>query len=299
MSRKLIAHKVVRDWPDPLDERRRLLALSRQGSALMRRLEPTWAAIAAAAGTLEARFPLSATLTAVDDALAERGFAWRIRAALNANDAGAVEIIPFESRYRSDFKRLNLEWLSRYFSVEPIDEEVLSDPEALLRDGGHIFLARLRGRIVGTCGLLAEGPGIMELSKMAVTDSCQGLGVGRRLLEAALAKYATLGYRRLYLETNAILKPAITLYESVGFRHAPRPGGPSAYARADVYMVWRKARGAAAPPVGTGVPDINRAARTAASSGTRRAPARATSARRSPPPNRRYRRHPPAPRQPS
>ena len=156
--------------------------------------------------------------------------------------AAAVEIIPFESRYRADFKRLNLEWLHRYFRVEPIDEVVLSDPEALVRDGGHLYLARLHGRIVGTCGLLAEEPGVMELSKMSVTDACQGLGIGRRLMDVALEKYATLGCRRLYLETNSILTPAIRLYESVGFRHQRRPGGPSTYERADVYMVWHAPR---------------------------------------------------------
>jgi GNAT superfamily N-acetyltransferase len=242
MSRKLLAERVVRDWPDPADHRRRLLGLSRHGAALMRRLAPTFAAIDAAVGALEARHPLSMTLTALDSALAERGFADRIRRALRSAESSAVEVIAFESRYRADFKRLNIEWLERYFRVEPIDEVVLGDPEALIRKGGHLFLARLHGRIVGTCGLLAAGRGVMELSKMSVTESAQGLGIGRRLLDAALVRYRTLGCRRLYLETNSILTPAITLYESVGFAHATRPGGPSHYERADVYMVWRQSR---------------------------------------------------------
>jgi GNAT superfamily N-acetyltransferase/DNA-binding MarR family transcriptional regulator len=242
MSRKLLAHELIREWPDRRDDRRRLLGLSRPGAALMRRLAATFEAIDAAVAALESRQPLSSMLTAVDAALGERSFAKRIRTAQRAREAAAVEIIPFESRYRADFKRLNLEWLQRYFRVEPIDEEVLSDPEALIRDGGHLFLARLHGRIVGTCALLAEQPGVMELSKMSVTDACQGLGIGRSLMDAALAKYVTLGCRRLYLETNSILTPAIRLYESVGFYHRRRPGGPSPYERADVYMVWQTPR---------------------------------------------------------
>jgi DNA-binding MarR family transcriptional regulator len=160
-SRKLLAEGVVREWPDPSDQRRRLLGLSRSGAALMKRLAPTFAAIDAAVGALEARHPLSAMLTALDGALAERGFAERIRAALTAESRGSVEIIPFEARYRADFKRLNLEWLHRYFKVEPIDEAVLGDPEGLIRAGGHLFLARLRGRIVGTCALIVAGNGVM------------------------------------------------------------------------------------------------------------------------------------------
>ena len=40
-----------------------------------------------------------------------------------------LEIITFDARYRDDFKRLNVAWLQRYFRVEPIDEQVLSNPE--------------------------------------------------------------------------------------------------------------------------------------------------------------------------
>lgn len=245
-SRKLLAEGVVREWPDPADQRRRLLGLSRSGAALMKRLAPTFAAIDAAVAALEARHPLSSMLTALDAALAERGFADRIRAAHASSARGPLEIIPFESRYRNDFKRLNLEWLQRYFKVEPIDEAVLGDPEGLIRAGGHLFLARHRGRIVGTCALIVAGRDVMELSKMAVTAEAQGLGIGRRLIEAALARFQSLPCRRLYLETNSRLTPAITLYESVGFRHAARPGGPSHYERSDVYMVWRRPKGAAA-----------------------------------------------------
>lgn len=43
----------------------------------------------------------------------------------------------------------------------------------------------------------------------------------------------------LFLETNKLLVPAITLCESVGFVHMQRPVGPSHDVRADVYMEYR------------------------------------------------------------
>jgi len=235
MSRKLLRHRMVRESPDPKDDRRRLLSLSPHGRSIMARLEPVWKAIIAAAADLESDHPLSQHLTAVDRALEARGFAVRIRARLE--DTGAVEIIPFERRYAADFKRLNIEWLEKYFRVEPIDEEVLSHPERILRKGGAIFLARYRGAIVGTSALLAAGDGRFELSKMAVTAGHQGLGIGRKLLEAAVAEYLSRGACELFLESNSRLTPAITLYESAGFAHAPRPA-PSHYERSDVYMVY-------------------------------------------------------------
>lgn len=162
-----------------------------------------------------------------------------------------VEIVPFEPRYAADFKRLNVEWLKRYFTVEPIDEAVLSRPEAvILAPGGAILLARVApdtaeghpGEVVGTCALIkADGEDRYELSKMAVTERYQGQGIARRLLLAAIEHYRSIGGRQLFLESNSRLTPALTLYESVGFEHAPRPGGPSHYVRSDVYMVLREA----------------------------------------------------------
>ena len=154
-----------------------------------------------------------------------------------------VEIIPFEPRYREDFKRLNVAWLEKFFRVEPVDAAVLSNPEqAILDPGGHILFARLRSEggdgIVGTCALIPEGDGRFELSKMAVDERHQGLGLGRKLLEAAIGKFKTLDATELFLESSSKLTTAIRLYETSGFQHTPRPGA-SHYERADVYMVYK------------------------------------------------------------
>jgi GNAT superfamily N-acetyltransferase len=155
-------------------------------------------------------------------------------------DAAAVEILPFESRYRDDFKRLNVEWLEKYFFVEPIDDDVLSRPEeAILDPGGFILLARLDGHIIGTCALINTGGQRFELAKMAVTPPYQGLHIGRRLLLEAIAQFKKMNGLELFLESNRRLTPALALYEASGFRHAPRPGGPSHYQRSDVYMVYQ------------------------------------------------------------
>jgi ribosomal protein S18 acetylase RimI-like enzyme/DNA-binding MarR family transcriptional regulator len=236
MSRKLLRHGVVREWPDPDDERRRLLGLSRRGANLMRRLEPVWRAIVAAVSELEATQPVSAPLTALDAALATHSFAARIRAHFDSGHA--VQILPFAPCHAADFKRLNLEWLQKFFRVEPIDVQVLSSPQDIVRKGGAIYVARRDRKIVGTCALIHDGDGVYELSKMAVTADCQGLGIGQKLLAACIAAFHTRRGNRLFLETNSILKPAIRLYESVGFEHAPSPHA-STYERADVYMVYR------------------------------------------------------------
>lgn len=155
-----------------------------------------------------------------------------------------LRIVDFDPRWRGDFARLNLEWLQRWFEVEPVDREVLADPEThLLAPGGRVLFAILTmddgsERAVGTVALRHEGAGVYELTKMAVEPGHRGAGIGRRLMEGALAAFHTLGGRELYLESNSKLGPALALYGSVGFRHHPAPRPGSHYSRADVYMVW-------------------------------------------------------------
>jgi ribosomal protein S18 acetylase RimI-like enzyme len=154
------------------------------------------------------------------------------------NDSG-ITVRGFMPGDEVHFRRLNEEWLLRYFAIEPKDAHVLANPrESILDCGGRIFFAISGGgEPVGCCALLALGAGEYEVAKMAVTASCQRMGAGRRLLETAIKDARALSASRLYLETNRTLGPAIRLYESLGFRHLPPERiVPSAYARADVYM---------------------------------------------------------------
>jgi putative acetyltransferase len=144
----------------------------------------------------------------------------------------------FQPGDEAAFRTLNEEWIVRYFAIEPKDRESLNDPQGTILDiGGRIFLAVRDGRPIGCCALIALAPGEFELAKMAVTESCQRAGVGRRLLDAAIAAARSSGAHRLYLETNRKLAPAIRLYESLGFRHLPPERVvPSTYTRSNVAM---------------------------------------------------------------
>lgn len=151
----------------------------------------------------------------------------------------SATIIPFDQRFAADFRRLNVEWLETYFTVEPHDEVVLSDPQhQILAPGGYIFLAQAGDEIVGTCALLNAGDGRFEIAKMSVTPRFKGHGIGRQLLDAAIAQFRLIRGRELFLESNSGMIPALTLYESSGFVYAERPE-PSHYERSDVYMVYR------------------------------------------------------------
>ncbi len=167
----------------------------------------------------------------------------------SSQNPSTLHIVPFDVSLRDHFYRLNEAWLRKYFYVEDIDHRVLSNPESeILERGGTILFAMLGepGRdenIVGTCALMPESEGgrqtgAFELTKMAVDEQHQGLGIGRALLEAAIAEFRRRDGNRLFLETNSKLTPALRLYESMGFEHQTSVKPDSHYHRADVYMVW-------------------------------------------------------------
>lgn len=76
-------------------------------------------------------------------------------------------------------------------------------------------------RVVGCAGLYPLTERRVELCKMYLERSARGRGLGRRLLENALATARRAGFAEVWLETNSVLTEAITLYTRYGFRPVP------------------------------------------------------------------------------
>ena len=147
-----------------------------------------------------------------------------------------MQIVDFAPAHAAAFKALNEAWITRYFTLDAKDIEVLSAPETkIIAPGGQILMAVEGGEAVGCCALLRLDDGAYELAKMAVTPGQQGKGLGRALLEAAIERAKAMGASRMWLETNSALGPALSLYRSLGFKPVPVLQA-SDYARADVQM---------------------------------------------------------------
>ncbi|MFZ0594668.1 MAG: GNAT family N-acetyltransferase [Bryobacteraceae bacterium] len=149
-----------------------------------------------------------------------------------------IVVRDFQAGDEEAFRTLNEAWIARYFYLEDKDRETLREPHRyILSPGGEILMAIRNGERVGCCALLALPDGSFEVAKMAVAESEQGRGIGRKLLEHVIDYAKARSIHRLYLETNSSLANAIHLYESVGFRRLPQERiHKSPYERADVYM---------------------------------------------------------------
>ncbi len=148
----------------------------------------------------------------------------------------ATEIVRYRPELAPDFARLNREWLERYFTIEPLDEEYLGDPEGrILAPGGEIFFALQGAVVIGTCAAIPHGEGQFELAKLCVAPAAQRGGLGRALAQTVVEFARGRGAHRVVLVSSTRLLPALRLYEALGFEHRPFPGAPP-YAEADVYM---------------------------------------------------------------
>jgi len=146
-----------------------------------------------------------------------------------------INIIPYSDKYKSDFRKLNLEWLDHYNLTESHDLMVLDDPVGTIIDrGGAIYLAEAGGQIVGSAALMKEHDGVYELAKMAVTQSFRGKGISKLLIEKCIDKAKQLNASKLTLFSNHQLKTALHLYEQYGFKHVEVKDSP--FETADVRM---------------------------------------------------------------
>ncbi|QJD81216.1 GNAT family N-acetyltransferase [Spirosoma rhododendri] len=150
-------------------------------------------------------------------------------------ESGRVEIVAYEESYHDSFRRLNQEWITTYFTMEAADYQALDHPyEKIIQPGGCILMALYDGEAVGTCALLKMDDETYELAKMAVSPRAQGRHVGWLLGQAVLEKAKQLGATTVYLESNTILKPAISLYHKLGFERVKGPASP--YKRCNIQM---------------------------------------------------------------
>lgn len=236
---EMAAEGLVRSESDPLDGRRRLFSLTDLGRHTAERLRPLWAEIehATAEVVAESGHDLLAAIAAVEERLERRGVSERLRAGRGSVDRSAIEIVGWRPEHAAAFRALNLEWIETFFTVEPADRAILDDPEtSIVARGGDVLFALADGEAVGTCALLPAGEAV-ELAKMAVTPRWQGLGIGRRLGQAAIEWARAHGFRTVFLLTNPKLDSAVALYRSLGFVEVERPPAQHGhYERASLAM---------------------------------------------------------------
>lgn len=165
----------------------------------------------------------------------ERHLRFRPISARVDEDIADIRVIDYSPKYQDVYKALNVEWISKYWTLEAPDLKALDDPDGyILNQSGSILIALDKEEAVGCCALIKLDTDNYELAKMAVSPKAQGKGIGLLLGEAIINRAKSMGVKRLYLESNSVLVPAINLYKKLGFKAIE--GVASPYERCNVQM---------------------------------------------------------------
>ncbi|MBW4657700.1 MAG: bifunctional helix-turn-helix transcriptional regulator/GNAT family N-acetyltransferase [Drouetiella hepatica Uher 2000/2452] len=223
------------------DARINAVRLSDRGKQLVPQLEKQYVDVAQAVEELlsETQHDLWKAIEAIEFLLTNQSFFDRVQAVRKARERQHIEIIDYSPEFHDDFKRLNYEWIEKYFKLEEFDYQSLDHPdERILQPGGHIYMAvdnsEMSSEVVGTCALIKIDNDTYELAKMVVAERVRGKGIGWLLGQAAISKARDLGAKVICLESNTVLEPAINLYQKLGFRRVV--GHASPYERCNIQM---------------------------------------------------------------
>ncbi|WP_207424328.1 bifunctional helix-turn-helix transcriptional regulator/GNAT family N-acetyltransferase [Desertivirga brevis] len=230
---------LVKETKDKNDGRRNMIKLTEKGRKIIEPMQSQYLDVGQAVNELlsQSTCDLWKAIEECEYLLDQKSLFDRVKEVQKKRESAKVKIVDYKPEYASVFRSLNEEWITKYFKMEASDHKALDNPdESIIQKGGYILVALYDDLPMGVCALLKmqEGDCDFELAKMAVSPEAQGKNIGWLLGQAALHKARELGARKIYLESNTILKPAISLYQKLGFKKVT--GAPSPYERCNIQM---------------------------------------------------------------
>lgn len=239
LVKDMVAAGLVEETKDGTDRRTTLVRLSEKGLELKSKLikvsEDVRAVVAAIDS--EASDKLWAAIDHWENSITEKSLLSRVADEKKRRESRSVEVVDYRQEYLPVFKRLNIMWINSHWSLEPHDLEALCSPEdTILSKGGCILVALVNGSPMGVVALcrMENSEYDFELAKLAVDPEARGIGIGEVICRAAIGRAKSLGARKIFLESNTLLKPAISLYRKLGFTEL-KEYHPS-YERGDIQM---------------------------------------------------------------
>jgi GNAT superfamily N-acetyltransferase len=145
---------------------------------------------------------------------------------VNAPEDLEPRIVPMRASHADAFRRFVISSLAEYdFAPDPELDPDLGDPH---NSYAAAWVIELAGELVGSVVLIERSAEEVYLRRMYLSPGLRGLGLGRRLLELALAWARDHEYTSVFLDTTDAMEAARGLYESAGFKEIgdgkPRSG---------------------------------------------------------------------------
>ncbi|GGE50014.1 bifunctional helix-turn-helix transcriptional regulator/GNAT family N-acetyltransferase [Actibacterium pelagium] len=195
--------------PDPNDGRKRLVHLTEAGEA--ERAAYDSLSNDHAAKTLSRHANPTALLDAMDLVACALG---RDRIEIAPGDPLSDTAAYCHDQYFAELK-------SRFTKAFEIGAGPAADADRVSPPHGAFLVASFDGLPIG-CVSVRSNDGFGEIKRLWVSPSARGLGLARRLMDAAEDEARALGYTLLRLDTNSVLPEAIALYRKTGWTEIDR-----------------------------------------------------------------------------
>lgn len=212
---------LVKTRTDSIDQRKRLVSLSKKGKELANKMSPIWKEIKGA--TEDFIFDVEPAFLKIieklENSYKKKSLYKRIKERLSNKVMESAELIDYNSKYQKTFSLLNMLWLEATVGVSDHDLKVLTHPEKeIIKKKGIIKLLKLNDEIIGTFVLLPVNDKDCELCKFTVKNNYRGMGLGEFLLKDAIKCAKENGFESTFLFSHDKLKEATSLYKKVGFK---------------------------------------------------------------------------------
>lgn len=132
---------------------------------------------------------------------------WQVRRVENQDDLAAVRVLLAEY------------WDSFGFTpcFQNFGDELAGLPGAYAPPGGRLAVATMDSETAGCIALRRVDAHRAEAKRLYVRPACRGFGLGRGLLEWAMAEARAEGYSEIVGDTMPAMRSALALYDRMGF----------------------------------------------------------------------------------
>lgn len=215
---------LIKIIPNPDDKRSKLIALNKKGLVLLEKLKPIWLSFAVALKKLltSGHPDIINILHRIDTELKIQPLNERLR----SPHKESVVIIDYQPSLKKHLYELAGYWLIGYLKGKLEDDENFSlrNPDlAYLQQGGFLFYARYKEKIIGCVALKRLGDETFELRHLCVDPKFQSLGVATKLIERCVSRCKENAATELWLQTDSGVPLANKIFYKFGFTERKAP----------------------------------------------------------------------------